>query len=104
MLLLPQNADMLLRGFEWTMKNGAPQNSPRYELPHQPPCCGLAQYNRMITCDKCWSPLLPEDFTNSTDLALVTSLINRAAVDAPRRTTVQVVQVTRATYDHGAGG
>jgi hypothetical protein len=30
-----------------------------------------------MVCETCWQPLLPEDFSNSTELSLVTSLINK---------------------------
>ena len=50
----PATADMLAHGFEWTMENGHPLNSPRYRMPHQPACCGLTVVNRMTSCDKCW--------------------------------------------------
>jgi hypothetical protein len=76
-ILHQRSTDMLTQGFEWSMENSWPINSPRYKLPHQRPCCGLSMSRHMLVCDKCWQPLLPEDFTNSTDLSLVTSLVRR---------------------------
>ena len=69
--------DMITIGFEETMERGAPNNSIRFKMPHQPPCCNIAVVNRQIMCESCWQPLLPEDFSNSTDLTLVSSLVSR---------------------------
>ncbi|GAX84742.1 hypothetical protein CEUSTIGMA_g12164.t1 [Chlamydomonas eustigma] len=76
-ILRMRASDMLVHGFEWTLKHGSPGNSPRFKMPLQPPCCSLKMTKqRMMVCETCWQPLLPEDFSNSTDLSLVTSLIN----------------------------
>lgn len=72
-----RSIDMLSLGFEETMDRGDPTNSFRFRMPHQPPCCNVAVINRMIMCESCWQPLLPEDFSNSTDLTLVSSLVSR---------------------------
>lgn len=76
-ILHQRSSDLLAHGFEWAMENSLPLNNPRYKLPHQRPCCGLTMSRHMLVCDKCWSPLLPEDISNSTDLSLVTSLVDR---------------------------
>ena len=78
-MLKQRSTDMVTHGFEWTMEHGLPINGPRYKMPIQPACCGLAVTKRMVVCETCWQPLLPEDFSNSTDLSLVTSLVDRTA-------------------------
>eukprot|EP00195_Chlamydomonas_chlamydogama_P003117 CAMPEP_0202915096 /NCGR_PEP_ID=MMETSP1392-20130828/64809_1 /ASSEMBLY_ACC=CAM_ASM_000868 /TAXON_ID=225041 /ORGANISM="Chlamydomonas chlamydogama, Strain SAG 11-48b" /LENGTH=549 /DNA_ID=CAMNT_0049606991 /DNA_START=71 /DNA_END=1716 /DNA_ORIENTATION=+ len=74
-ILKNRATDMMERGFEWTLEHGAPRNGPRFRLPAQPPCCELVLENKMLTCAHCWMPLLPEDYANTTDLAVVSSLI-----------------------------
>ncbi len=48
-------ADMIERGFEWTLQQGQPQNvaSRRYRW-HQP-CCSLAVDDRMLRCGHAWN-------------------------------------------------
>lgn len=84
-MLKQRSTDMVTHGFEWTMEHGLPINGPRFKMPMQPACCGLAVSKRMVVCETCWQPLLPEDFSNSTDLSLVTSLVDRTARTASRR-------------------
>ncbi len=72
---------MMEYGFEWTLAHGKPLNAPgKYSLPSQEACCGLKMSRTgMLTCSTtCWGPVLPEDISNSTDLSLVTSLVDRA--------------------------
>ena len=76
-IIRQRSTDMLNLGFEETMDKGIPINSFRFKMPHQPPCCSMAVIKGMIMCESCWQPLLPEDFSNSTDLTLVSSLVSR---------------------------
>lgn len=64
------HADMIARGFEWTMLNGEPVNKNDFNQPVQPPCCGLSILpgGGGVVCNACWelAPLL--GFTPQTGL------------------------------------
>ena len=55
----PIFADMLTRGFEWTLLHGLPSNGKYYNTPQQPPCCSvtLGRHNMLQCNSTCWKPL-----------------------------------------------
>jgi len=67
-ILHNRSKDLIERGFEWTLEHGLPTNGPRVATYPQTACCNLMVWKRMITCDKCWSPLLPEDIPSNSTL------------------------------------
>ncbi|KAG1676217.1 hypothetical protein FOA52_006434 [Chlamydomonas sp. UWO 241] len=77
--------EMMDLGFEAAFASGERSQLPRFTLPHQPQCCGLRMAPGMLTCETCWQPLLPENLpgsNGSTDLQLVTAIIDRQVPDA----------------------
>ncbi|KAG1668320.1 hypothetical protein FOA52_011217 [Chlamydomonas sp. UWO 241] len=69
-ILRNRSIDMLSHGFEWTMEHGLPLNGGRVATYPQPPCCSLQVVKRMVVCDECWSPLLPEDLPKDAKLKI----------------------------------